>query len=127
MVMIIWLCLRWWYSAGWRWVWQRLMVDRANWVMETFSVTDLSRTLFAPFRQTFAGRARGPLAERFRAFLDRSISRVIGFFVRIILLFMAAVMFVVVLLTSIVGIVAWPFIPLLPIIGVLAWLGGVGA
>lgn len=117
MVMIILLCLRWWYSAGWLWVLQSVLIDRCTWVLETFSAGDLLRTLFAPFRQTYAGSIKGPLGLQIRAFFDRLISRVIGFVVRSFLLIMALVGLIVVFVVAIVGLIAWPFIPLLPIFG----------
>lgn len=126
MLMVIYLCLRWWYSAGWLWVLRSVLVARANWIMETFSVGDLSRTLFAPFRETYAGSVKGPLDVQIRAFFDRLISRVIGFIVRIFLIFMALVGLLVVLVIAIVSLIAWPFIPLLPVIGVLMMVMGVG-
>jgi hypothetical protein len=125
--MVFYLCLRWWYSAGWLWVLQSVLVERFEWIMETFSVTDLLRTLFAPFRQTYAGKIKGPLGDQVRAFFDRLISRVIGFIVRLFLLGMAAVAIVLVFIVAIVSLIAWPFIPLLPIVGILLMVMRIGA
>jgi hypothetical protein len=117
--MVVYLCLRWWYSAGWHWVLQSVLIDRSVWVMETFSTGDLARTLFAPFRQTYAGQIKGPLGVQIRAFFDRLISRVIGFIVRMVLISMSLVAMLVVLLTAIIGLVVWPLIPLLPLLSFL--------
>jgi hypothetical protein len=87
--------------------------------METFSTGDLARTLFAPFRQTYAGQIKGPLGVQIRAFFDRLISRVIGFIVRMVLISMSLVAMLVVLLTAIIGLVVWPLIPLLPLLSFL--------
>ncbi len=95
-----------------------VLVERCNWVMETFSVSDLLRTLFAPFRQTYAGKIKGALGDQIRAFFDRLISRVIGFIVRILLLGMAAVAMLVVFIVAVVSLIIWPFIPLLPVLGI---------
>lgn len=127
MLMVIYLCLRWWYSAGWYWVLQSVLIARCNWIMETFSVPELLKTLFAPFRQTYAGKLKGPLDVQIKAFFDRLISRVIGFFVRFFLLMMALVGLVVVVTAALVSLIVWPFIPLLPIIGVVMMSLGVGA
>lgn len=126
MLMIIWLSLRWWYAAGWVWAWQQLLVRRAEWVSESFSAPELLKTLFAPFRQTFVGQSRGSIGDKFRGLIDKLISRVIGFIVRIILLLVASVMLLVILMVAIIGLVAWPFIPLLPFVAVVAALGGWG-
>lgn len=126
MLMIIWLCLRWWYGAGWLWAWQTFLVERAEWVSESFSAPELIKTLFAPFRQTFVGQTRGSIGDKFRGMIDKFISRVIGFIVRVFLLFVASIMLLVVVIAAIIGLVAWPFIPLLPIIGVYCALTGFG-
>lgn len=118
MLMIVFLCLRWWYNAGWQWVWQSVFIERCQWIMETFSAGDLLRTLFAPFRQTYAGSVKGSLDVQLRAFFDRLISRVIGFIVRSILLFMAAIGLFVVAIIALVFVLLWPLIPLLPFISI---------
>jgi hypothetical protein len=123
--MIVILCLRWWYSAGWQWVFKSVLVERSEWIKETFSVDDLLRTLFAPFRQTYAGRIKGPLGVQIRAFFDRLISRVIGFIVRSFLLIMAVIGFFIVLLLAIVTLLIWPLIPLLPLAGIAMMAMGV--
>lgn len=125
--MVIYLCLRWWYSAGWQWVLQSVLVERCRWVMETFSVSDLLRTLFAPFRQTYAGQIKGPLGEQLRAFFDRLISRVIGLIVRLFLLGMAFVALMVVVVVAVVSLIVWPFIPMMPVLGIVLMSMGVGA
>lgn len=119
LLMVVYLCLRWWYSAGWHWVLQSVLIDRSTWVLETFSTGDLLRTLFAPFRQTYAGQSKGPLGMQIRAFFDRLISRVIGFIVRMILIGMALVAMLVVLLVAVVSLVVWPLIPALPFLAFL--------
>lgn len=125
LLMVFYLCLRWWYSAGWYWVFKRVLVARCNWIMETFSVSDLVRTLFAPFRQTYAGKVKGSLETILRGILDRTISRVIGFVVRTFLIGMALVGMLVVLIIALATLLAWPFIPLLPIIALVMINNGV--
>lgn len=124
--MVLYLCLRWWYGAGWYWVLRSVLMERSNWIMETFSVPELLKTLFAPFRQTYAGKLKGSLDVQIRAFFDRLISRVIGFLVRSILLFMAFVGLLVVFIVAVVSLIVWPFIPLLPVIGIVMIGRGVG-
>lgn len=124
--MIVFLCLRWWYSAGWLWVWQTVFVQRCEWVMETFSVSDLLKTLFAPFRQTYAGNVKGSLDVKLHAFFDKTISRAIGFVVRMVLLFMALIALLVAVLLAIVSLIIWPLIPAAPIVSVFLIVSGVG-
>jgi hypothetical protein len=124
--MIIILQLRWWYSAGWRWVLSEMLIAKVQWVNEVFSTSDLLRTLFAPFRQTYAGGVRGSVGDQFRAFVDRSISRVIGFIVRSFLLIAAALGSVAIAVSGLLTLLLWPFLPFLPFIGFICFVVGVG-
>lgn len=94
--------------------------------METFSVSVLARSLFAPFKQTFAGNVKGSLGDHFRSFVDKTISRFIGFFVRSFLLFTAFLCMLFVLLSGLLLLLLWPLIPLLPLIAVGLMGMGVG-
>lgn len=125
--MVLLLGLGWWYSSGWRWAWQRIFIDRLHWVSETFSVRDMLRTLFAPFRQTFAGDVRGSLDAKLRAALDKLVSRAIGFIIRSVLLVMAAVCAVVVIAVALILLILWPLLPMLPILSVILLATGAGA
>jgi len=125
--MFIWLCLRWWYSTGWAYAWQRSVVQRLQWCESTFSMGNLVRTWFAPFKQTYAGGVKGSLGAHFRAAIDSLISRVIGFLVRSILLLAGAICGLFVLVTGLLFMLAWPLIPLLPVISLVLIVAGVGA
>lgn len=125
--MFIWLSLRWWYSAGWQWVWARAVSQRVRWCLETFSLSTLIRTLFSPFKQTFAGGVKGSIGDHFRAFVDRSISRVIGFLVRSILILAALVSILFVLVSGVLLVLIWPLLPMVPGLGVVLYAAGVGA
>lgn len=87
----------------------------------------LLRTLFSPFKQTYADNARGSLGVKFRAAIDSLISRVIGFLVRSLLLFAGVICSLFVVVTGFLFMVAWGIIPSLPVIGVALWAMGVGA
>jgi hypothetical protein len=125
--MFIWLCVRWWYGAGWAYAWQRSIVQRLEWCESTFSMAALVRTWFAPFKQTYAGGVKGTIGAHFRAAVDGLISRVIGFIVRSVLIVTGLICSVIVFITGLFFMAAWAFIPLLPVVG-LALIGlGVGA
>ncbi len=124
--MIIVLCLRWWYSAGWQWAWRRMVADKVQWILEAFSTTDMMRTLFAPYRQTFAGNVNGSIGDHLRGLVDNFISRVIGMLVRLFLIIISAGFVLVVFLFGTVFLVLWPLIPFLPVISILLFVGGVG-
>jgi len=125
--MFIWLGVRWWYGAGWAYAWQRGVVQRLQWCESTFSMAALVRTWFAPFKQTYSGDVKGSIGAHFRAAVDGLISRVIGFLVRSVLLLAGAVCSIFVLLTGLIFMTSWAFIPLLPVIAVILIGMGVGA
>lgn len=122
--MTVQLLFRWWYGPGFRWVFRGLLLDKLHYVSEVFSVKDMITTLFAPFRQTYVGKRQGVGA--LQAFADRTVSRGIGFVVRILLLIVAAVAATAVLIVGIILVAAWPLIPLLPLIAVGLAVAGVG-
>lgn len=124
--MVIWLCLRWWYGAGWQWAAQRSILERLKSCNEMFSIGALFRTLFAPFKQTVT-RGQGSLDMRMHIFMDNIISRFVGFFARsfIIVAGLAAALFVFV--SGVLFTVLWPLIPLSLPIALVLLVAGVGA
>lgn len=122
--MTIQLLVRWWYGPGFAWVFRGLLVAKLHYVSEVFSVKEMITTLFAPFRQTYAGKQQGVSA--LQAFGDRTVSRGIGFIVRTLLLTVAAIAATGVTVVGIVLVLAWAFIPLLPVIAIGLGVLGVG-
>jgi hypothetical protein len=96
--MTIQLMMRWWYGSGFGWVFRGLLLDKLHYVAEVFSTKEMITTLFAPFRQTYAGKPHGVSA--LQALADRTVSRVIGFVVRSLLLIVAGVAAIAVLLAG---------------------------
>lgn len=115
--------LAWWYSAGWKRCLLNV-VDNLAGLYDYFSFELLIKTLFSPFRQISAGRVRGSLEVQFRAWLDRLISRVIGAFVRLIVIIVGTLTLVVASVIGLVRIVLWPIVPWLPIVGLIVALAG---
>lgn len=115
--------LAWWYSAGWKRCLLNV-VDNLAGLYDYFSFELLIKTLFSPFRQISAGRVRGSLEVQFRAWLDRLISRVIGAFVRLIVIIVGTLTLVVASVIGLVRIVLWPIVPWLPIVGLTVALTG---
>ncbi len=113
----------WWNSEGWKIVVRRAR-DSLLTVYDNFSLGLLLKTLFSPWRQISAGRVRGPIAEQMRAFFDRLVSRIIGGFIRSIVLIFGSV---AVLLAGVVGllrILLWPFVPIFPCWAIIFAAGG---
>lgn len=110
----------WWYTQGWQ-----AFIAKARTALTTitdfFSMSSLLRTLFKPFRQISADTAAtsASLDAKFHMFIDRLVSRVVGFFSRLILLIAGTFIIIVGGICSLVLIILWPIIPMLPIIGVI--------
>ena len=105
------------------------MASLKNWfagVADFFSMDSLIRTLFKPYRQISAGKsASGSLDLKFQMFIDRMISRLIGFVSRLILLLVGCLIIVVGGLLGLVLVILWPVIPLLPVAGIIMTVLGV--
>jgi len=100
----------WWYGRGWMGVWKYTLETTSN-VSRAFSITLLMRTLFAPWRQivTYPGAS---LDAKVHATIDNTVSRLVGFAVRVIVLIAALA---TVGITTAVGFIAgilWPLMPL---------------
>lgn len=116
----------WWYSHGWGVFVDQLKNYFAS-IVDFFSMDSLFRTLFKPFRQISAesASANSSLDLRFQMFLDRLISRTVGFFSRLILILVGVILMICGGVLGLVLIVLWPIIPLLPIGGILLTILGV--
>lgn len=117
----------WWYAHGWQIFIQKIkqfFIDIADF----FSMDSLVRTLFQPFRQISAGSAssEASLDLKIQMFLDRLVSRVVGFFSRLLLLLAGCIIIVIGGVISLVIIVLWPILPFAPIVGIVLTIMGVG-
>lgn len=116
----------WWYASGWAVFIGKLKSFLSN-ITDFFSMGDLIRTLFKPYRQISAESASdtASLDIKFHMFLDRLISRFVGFFSRLFLLIAGVVIIIIGGIISLVLIILWPIIPLLPIAGIILAIMGV--
>jgi hypothetical protein len=100
----------WWYGQGWRSQFQN-MERRLTRTSHLFSVPSLLRTLFSPWRRIITYPGAG-LEAHARAVADNFVSRMVGFVVRIMVLFSAGVILALVLIASTVELILWPLLPL---------------
>lgn len=107
----------WWYGLGWTKL-LHAVSGRVQAVLSFFSVGQLFRSLFAPFRQISAERIQGSLSAQLQAFGDRLFSRCIGAVVRILLIICGLVTSLVVAIVGLGTLIVWPFIPVLPLLGI---------
>ena len=116
-MLLITSLLRWWYTDGWRARAQRV-ANRLDGTMDYFSFDLLLKTLFTPFRQISAGSVDGPLEVKLRALIDKLFSRVIGAFIRLIILIVGGLTIGFQAVFGVLVLVGWAVVPLFPMIGV---------
>lgn len=121
-MIVVWV-LSWWYGSGWKACILGTR-ERLARTYDYFSIDLLARTLFSPFRQISAGKVSGSLETRWRAFVDRLLSRAIGGMIRSTLIVIGSVWLLVQSLIGVVTIVAWIFVPILPLMGFIAMVAG---
>lgn len=121
--MVIVSIITWWYSAGFV---QALgaVGRRLAGLFDFFSIDLLLRTLFSPFRQISAGRVDGPIGVQLQALVDKLVSRVIGAVVRVIVMIAGIISLLVMAAASLLYLVAWLLMPLLPLVGLTLALAG---
>ncbi len=108
----------WWYGLGWKEVVASLR-PRLRTVSEAFSVKQLLRTMFEPWRRITSNPGRS-LGDRFQAWADNMFSRAIGFVVRSFVLLGAGVTLILIAILTIIEIVLWPILPVaIPVLLVL--------
>lgn len=80
-------------------------------VLDSFSVFQLLRTLFEPWRRiiTYPGAS---LAEKFHAWGDNAVSRAVGFTVRAGVLIAALFALAVVCVFTVAEMIVWPLLPI---------------
>lgn len=100
----------WWYGQGWRQV-LASFGPRLKSIANNFSVFQLLRTLFQPWRRivTYPGAS---LDAKLRALVDNLISRAIGFTVRFGVLLAALITTIAVIILTIIELIIWPLLPL---------------
>lgn len=126
MLMLLFSMLGWWYTRGWVWLARHMMITRNKRIADFFSITSLLKTMFAPFRQDVVDTKNAPIGVKLQALGGNLISRIFGFFVRIMLIICGVIL---VLANSIVGLallIIWPLLPFAPLVTFLLVMIGVG-
>ncbi len=108
-VMFMTVFLSWWYKNGWFQI-IRSINPRTQEVLAFFSVSQISRTLFAPWRRIIT-YSSASLEAKIRAWFDNLFSRTVGFIVRLIVLFTALIIVILVSLSTLIEILLWPILP----------------
>ena len=111
MAMLIGSFFSWWYGPGWRHALNSFGL-RIKGLSELFSVQQLLRTVFQPWRRivTVPGSS---FEDKLRAWGDNLVSRGIGFVVRSAVLLAAAITITAVSVVTAGEIIVWPLVPIL--------------
>lgn len=121
--MLITGLISWWYGEGWRIRLSHMRQSLAN-MYDYFSIDLLVKTLFSPFRQISAGNVQGPLGVQMRALADKLFSRVIGAFVRSIMIVVGLIGMSVLTVFHFILLLGWPLVPAMPFIGIFLTITG---
>src|SRR6185437_5339142 len=106
MFMFIASFFSWWYTKGWAGVATSFESRIAN-IAYLFSVNQLLRTLFAPWRRIIS-YPNANFNAKIRAAIDNLFSRTIGFVVRILVLIAAFIAAVLITFITAVELILWP-------------------
>ncbi len=117
--MLIVAFLRWWYAPGWAFAFKRLISGRLTNVANFFSIKDLAKTLFAPFRQDSIELKNAPAGLRIQALGENLISRFLGLLIRLSLIAVGLISLIFTLLLGLVLFLAWPLLPLSPLVAII--------
>ena len=113
------LCLRWWYSAGWRWAFDRAVTQRIQSSLNAFSVASLVKTWFSPFKQTQSDARKGSIDLKVQAAVDNFVSRIIGAIARTVLIGCGLFLAVFSMITGLLFVLIWPLIPAGPLVALV--------
>ena len=115
--------LKWWYSQGWLEAARRLKIKLRRTLL-WFSAPQLLRTLFKPWRQTIDPKdPNANMGLNFNRWLGNLISRLVGFWVRLLTILIAGLTAGLIGLVGLVGLVAWPLVPVLIIVLLVKGIG----
>lgn len=123
--MVIILFLKWWYGAGWAWLFNEYKHKLIS-ISRNFSIPILLKTLFSPWKQL---TTQATLRNFFQAIVDNTVSRLIGFIIRIFVLVTALLIIILISLAFALIMIAWAFIPpaVIALPFVMFVVGGEGA
>lgn len=123
-LMLIVELINWWYGRGFR-SFALKLIDKLRNTADFFSIGSLLRTWFLPFRQISAGAVEGSLDARLQAFFDRLVSRLVGATLRTFLIIVGTAALILQSTASLIAVIIYPFMPVMPICCFVLWTSGV--
>ena len=113
----------WWYGAGFKDLSNKFKEIFES-TMDFFSINDLAKSLFKPFRETLTTSVYK--RTLFQKLGDAFISRAVGFVTRFFLILIGGLSLILEAFVLLSLIALWPFIPFLPFILVLMTVANFG-
>lgn len=112
----------WWYGTG---IVQAYTAITAflSFIVDSFSVPSLLRTLFSPWKNDVLSGRNLSLGDQLKIWEMNIASRIIGFLVRLVVIFVAVVVLLVLTLIAGFGLAIWIAAPLLVVILPLLGVG----
>ncbi len=99
--------------------------DRFDNAADFFSLELALRTLFKPFRQIDADRARkGSISVILRGVFDQLFSRLIGGMIRLVLIVIGCVVIALEAIIGLLRLAVWPIVPFLPLLALPLVMSG---
>ena len=114
----------WWYTNGWAFFIHQ-SIEKCIHINEYFSIPDLLKTLFRPFRQISANERGKGLEGALQVFLDQTISRFVGILARTFIILAGLIVFILSFAVTAITAILWPLLPIAPIIGLVLSVIGV--
>lgn len=113
----------WWYTRGWGFFLKQ-MTEKLQHILDAFSIPNLLKTLFRPFRQISANERGRTIDAKIYVFFDKLVSRFVGFFARFFLIIAGIICIVIAAVFFLVFCILWPFLPLAPVAGIILTISG---
>jgi hypothetical protein len=112
----------WWYTKGIRdfFIYLKAIFFK---ITDIFSVRLLLRTFFSPWKRDITSMEGLPLNQMIQVIVFNLISRIIGAFIKAIILFIYLIALSVFVALALFLILLWVFLPLISIIGLIIGIG----
>jgi hypothetical protein len=112
----------WWYTKGLRdfFVYLKAILTK---ITDIFSVKLLLRTFFSPWKRDITPIGGLPLNIVLRIMVFNLVSRLIGAFIKTVILFIYLLVLVVFFAAALTLVLVWIFLPLITVIGIIIAIG----
>lgn len=113
----------WWYTGGWAFFLKQIS-EKLQHIVDAFSIKDLLKTLFQPFRQISANEHGRTIDAKIYVFFDKLVSRFVGFIARFCLIIAGTICLILASVIFVILCILWPLLPLAPIAGIILTITG---